>query len=62
MEAHRMVVFLTRLLNPAALKKFFFDDFWGFLQILRRRLIFNVQHENKKQSWHYLTTFYFSVQ
>ena len=57
-----MVVFLTRLLNPAALKKFFFDDFWAFLQILRRRLIFNVQHENKKQSWHYSATFYFSVQ
>ena len=56
-----MVVFLTRLLNPAALK-IFFDDFWDFLQILRRRLISNVQHENKKQSWHYLATFYFSVQ
>ena len=63
-----MVVFLTRLLNPAALieicaaQKIFFDDFLGFLHILRRRLIFYVQRENTKQSWHYLVTFYFSVQ
>ena len=43
-------------------QKKIFDDFWKFLQILRKRLIFYVQHEYKKGSWHYLATFYFSVQ
>ena len=41
------MVFLSCLLNPAALKKIL-GDFWGFLQILRRRLIFHVQYEHKK--------------
>ena len=52
-RAHRMMVFLSCLLNPAAIKKIL-GDFLSFLQILRRRLIFHVQHEYKKK----LTLFY----
>ena len=48
-KEYRMMVFLSCLLNPAAIKKIL-GHFWYFLQILRRRLILHVQHEYKKES------------